>query len=65
MNERERFLATAHFQKADRYPFWELGIWGQTYERWLREGLTEDELIGEWFRGQPKFANLEREISYP
>jgi len=65
MNERERFLATVNFQRADRYPFWELGIWGQTYERWLREGLNENELQGDWFRGEPKFARLDRRDFIP
>jgi len=60
VNARERFLATVKFRPADRYPYWELGIWGQTYERWLREGLSEDDLRGSWFRGEPKFAELDR-----
>jgi len=60
MNCQERFLAIARFQDVDRCPNWELGIWGQTYDRWLREGLEEDELEGDWFRGQPKFANLDK-----
>lgn len=60
MNERERFLATVRFKNADRYPYWELGIWGQTYERWLNEGLNECELNGNWFRGEPEFAKLDK-----
>jgi len=58
-------LATVNFQKADRYPFWELGIWGQTYERWLREGLDENDLKGDWFRGEPRFARLDRRDFIP
>lgn len=65
MNERERFLATVSFQKVDRYPYWELGIWGQTYDRWLREGLSEEELRGDWFRGEPKFAKLDKRDFIP
>jgi len=60
MNDRERYLATMSFQHADRYPYYELGIWGQTYERWLREGLKEEELQGDWFRGEVKFAHLDK-----
>ncbi len=60
MNDRERYLATVGFQPVDRYPYYELGIWGQTYERWLREGLPEEELQGDWFRGQPRFARLDK-----
>jgi uroporphyrinogen decarboxylase len=65
MNCRERFLATVSFQRADRYPYWELGIWGQTYDRWLREGLSEEDLRGDWFRGEPKFAKLDRRDFIP
>lgn len=60
MNDRERYLATMSFRPADRYPYHELGLWGQTYERWRAEGLSEEELSGDWFRGQPKFARLDR-----
>ncbi len=60
MNSRERYLATMSFQETDRYPYFELGGWAQTYERWLKEGLTEDELKGDWFRGEPKFAHLDK-----
>ena len=60
MNDRERYLATVNFEPVDRYPYHELGIWGQTYERWLGEGLPEEDLRGDWFRGQPRFAHLDR-----
>ncbi len=59
MTPRERFLAVMSFRPADRYPYWELGLWGQTYERWLGEGLKEEDLTGDWFRGQPRFAGLD------
>ncbi|MEM2465290.1 MAG: uroporphyrinogen decarboxylase family protein [Candidatus Bathyarchaeia archaeon] len=65
MNERDRFIATVMFKDADRYPYWELGIWGQTYERWLQEGLSEEDLKGDWFRGEPKFAKLDRRDFIP
>jgi hypothetical protein len=65
MNDLERFLATVSFQKVDRYPYWELGIWGQTYDRWLQEGLSEEELKGDWFRGEPKFAKLDKRDFIP
>ncbi len=65
MNARERFLGTVQFKPVDRYPYWELGIWGQTYERWLREGLSEDDLKGDWFRGEPEFANLDKREFIP
>jgi len=65
VNARERFLATVRFKPVDRYPYWEMGIWGQTYERWLREGLSEDDLRGDWFRGEPKFAELDKREFIP
>ena len=39
MNTRERFLATMHFEKADRVMLWEMGYWQATLDRWYREGL--------------------------
>ena len=65
MNERERFLAAVGLQEVDRYPYWELGIWGQTYDRWLQEGLAEPELKGDWFRGEPRFARLDKRDYIP
>jgi hypothetical protein len=65
MNDLQRFLATVRFQDVDRYPLWELGIWGQTYERWLHEGISECDLEGDWFRGQPAFAGLDRREFMP
>jgi hypothetical protein len=42
MNARERFLATATFQPVDRTFLLEPWLWGQTWERWQREGLAKD-----------------------
>jgi len=65
MNGRERFLRIMSFKEVDRYPFYELGCWGQTIERWLKEGLKEEELKGDWFKGEPKFAHLDRREFIP
>jgi len=65
MTSRERFLNVLNFKPVDRIPNYELGIWGQTYERWLNEGLREEDLIGDWFKGEPKFANLDRREFIP
>ena len=65
MTGRERFIRVMTFQDVDRYPYYELGIWGQTYERWLQEGLREEELAGDWFKGEPKFAMLDRREFIP
>ena len=42
MNPRERFLACNRFQNVDYAPFVEIAAWGQTYERWLAEGMPKD-----------------------
>ncbi|HIE30067.1 TPA: hypothetical protein EYP66_22610 [Candidatus Poribacteria bacterium] len=62
MNYRERFLRTMNFQTPDRVPNHELGIWGQTHERWLSEGLPEDALRGDFFRGEDFFKLDKREF---
>ena len=41
MNDRERFLATMRFEQPDRIPYWECAFWGETYQRWLSEGLPD------------------------
>jgi len=65
MNGRERFLRIISFQEVDRYPFYELGCWEQTIDRWIKEGLSEEELKGDWFKGEPKFASLDRREFIP
>ncbi|MFQ6043665.1 MAG: hypothetical protein ACE5PV_22655 [Candidatus Poribacteria bacterium] len=39
------------FKSVDRVPNHELGIWEQTYERWLKEGLPPDASLGDFFGG--------------
>jgi len=50
MTARERFVRQLRFQRVD-YPFrWEtLGFWGQTIERWRREGLPEGVSPSQYF----------------
>lgn len=59
MNDRQRFLATLSFRNADRIPNYELGMWGQTIERWQGEGMPRDALWLNWFEGEP-FFHVER-----
>ena len=42
MNSRERFLRCNKFQSVDHAPFLEIGVWGQTTERWYKEGMPKD-----------------------
>jgi len=39
MTPRERFVNALTFQPVDRVPFMEIAMWGQTQERWEREGM--------------------------
>ncbi len=62
MTQRERFLRTMAFEEPDRTPNHELGLWGQTYERWLGEGAPEEALNGNWFDGIDYFGMDRREF---
>ncbi|HID94636.1 MAG TPA: hypothetical protein EYP53_01070 [Candidatus Latescibacteria bacterium] len=42
MDTRERFLQTLRFGMPDRIPYYELGLWHSTVERWYGEGLPEE-----------------------
>jgi len=55
MTERERFLKVMEFQKVDKVPNYELGVWGQTIEQWYQQGLPQDSLRWNWFEGEPYF----------
>ena len=43
---RERFLRVMRYQAVDRFPHYEMGIWGQTLDRWQREGMPWVETVG-------------------
>ncbi|RJP19756.1 MAG: hypothetical protein C4520_12400 [Candidatus Abyssobacteria bacterium SURF_5] len=49
MNDRERFLKTLKFEKADRVPYFEQYIREDTVERWRKEGLPRGVDIEEYF----------------
>ncbi|MBI4830258.1 MAG: hypothetical protein HY801_01610 [Candidatus Lindowbacteria bacterium] len=49
MNERERFLKTMRFEKADRVPNFEQYIRDDTIRRWRKEGLPRGVDIEEYF----------------
>ena len=56
MNNRERFHAMLSFQPVDHGFNHELGLWGQTLDRWHREGLPEDVTIGDFIMGCEYFG---------
>jgi len=39
MNDRERFIATMHYQPRDRAPLYDFSFWEETLTRWQGEGL--------------------------
>lgn len=39
MNERQRFVATMHYQERDRSPICDFSFWGETLELWYEQGL--------------------------
>lgn len=49
MDARKRFDETMHFGSPDRAPYWELGFWGQTLDRWEDEGMPSDVHLAELF----------------
>ncbi len=55
MNDRERFLSILAFHPVDRVPNYELGLWGQTIDRWYDEGLPRDVCYHNQFEGEPFF----------
>jgi len=56
MTDRERFLNIMEFKSVDRYPNYELGVWGQAIDRWYSEGLPRDVCYWNWFEGEPYFG---------
>ncbi len=57
MTDRERFLATMHFQPRDRAPICDFGFWSETVELWKSDGLPEhlDENTATDFFGMDRF----------
>lgn len=39
MNDRERFIATMHYQPRDRGPLYDFNFWNETIPAWHRQGL--------------------------
>lgn len=42
MSDRQRFSAAMSYRPMDRLPAYYFGQWGQTLDRWRKEGLRED-----------------------
>jgi len=39
MNNRERFIATMHYQPRDRAPLFDFNFWDETIPEWKKQGL--------------------------
>lgn len=50
MTDLERFIAVMEYRPADRVPNHELGVWPQTVDRWISEGVPEGAMAYDWFR---------------
>ncbi|HOX06360.1 MAG TPA: uroporphyrinogen decarboxylase family protein [Planctomycetota bacterium] len=62
MTELERFDACMDFRTADRRPNHELGVWGQTRERWQQEAPDAvRDFSWDWFVGEPALGLDHRE----
>ncbi len=55
MNHLDRFHKVMNFETVDRVPNYELGVWPQTVDRWISEGLPRDQVYWNWFEGEPYF----------
>jgi hypothetical protein len=55
MNARERFLNVMEYKPVDQVPNHEVGVWTQTLDRWVSEGLNQFDLNWDWFTGTEIF----------
>ncbi|HHY83496.1 MAG TPA: hypothetical protein GX505_12600 [Clostridiales bacterium] len=62
MNGRERFINVMEYKPVDKVPNYEAGVWEQTKERWVKEGLNEYDLHWNWWAGEEYFGMDVREF---
>lgn len=55
MTSRERFISVMEYKPVDRVPNHEVGVWSQTRDRWVSEGLNPFSLTWDWFTGAEYF----------
>ena len=61
MTARERFINTMEYKPVDHIPNHEVGVWTQTLDRWVKEGLNQYNLNWDWFTGTEYFGLDPRE----
>jgi len=62
MTERQRFINVMEYKPVDRVPNHEVGVWAQTKERWIREGMNPYDIQWDWFTGDEYFNMDAREF---
>ena len=56
MTHRECFLKVMAGKPTDWVPNYELALCGQTIDRWIQEGMPQDQVyLGDWFEGESLF----------
>ena len=61
MSSRQRFINVMEYNTVDHVPNYEVGVWGQTIDRWQNEGLNIYDLHWDWFTGEEYFNMDPRE----
>lgn len=61
LTSRQRFLNVMEYESVDRVPNYEVGVWAQTRDCWLREGIPEHRLHWDWFQGEAYYRMDARE----
>lgn len=56
MTTKERFVNALQFKAVDRIPNMEIGVWGQTRDRWLGEGASADYFKSVFLAGNDYFG---------
>lgn len=59
MNEKQRFINAMKYKTVDRVPNMEIGVWEQTKEEWIEQGMPEDAMKDSLFIQGNKYFKLE------
>ncbi|OHD62589.1 MAG: hypothetical protein A2096_14935 [Spirochaetes bacterium GWF1_41_5] len=62
LNARERFINSMEYKASNQVPNFEAGVWPQTRERWIQEGLDEYSWHWDWWAGEENLGMDAREF---
>ena len=62
MTALQRFINVMEYKPVDQVPNHEAGVWSQTLDRWVSEGLNQYDLTWDWFTGTEYFNMDPREF---